>query len=209
MEHGTRRRVWASAALTAIMSGVSLDMTTLDNAEASAKALEAAIKDPAVKVVVRSDELSEKHALRIERMRHGNVNVTSIDADFVVSNDYAVLANAAATFQGLMGEGAIVRRGEGEKMKEFAVREFHEAMIWLREEAERGVSKQRYKGLGEMNPEQLWETTIDPNSRRLIQVRIEDALAANDIFATLMGDQVEPRRDFIERNALAVANLDI
>jgi len=202
-------RVIDRAALTAIMSGVTLDMMTLETASASAKALEAAINDPAVRVVVRSDELSEKHALRIERMRHGNVNVTSIDADFVVSNDYGVLANAAATFQGLMGEGAIVRRGEGEKMKEFAVREFHEAMIWLREEAERGVSKQRYKGLGEMNPEQLWETTMDPTVRRLLKVQIEDAIAADQIFTTLMGDEVEPRRNFIESNALQAGNIDV
>jgi DNA gyrase subunit B len=104
-------------------------------------------------------------------MRHGNVQVTSIDADFVQSTDYAVLANAAATFQGLMGEG--------EKMKEFAVRDFHQAMLWLREEAERVVSKQRYKGLGEMNPEQLCETTMDPTVRRLLKVQIDDAIAAD------------------------------
>ncbi|MBD8675548.1 DNA gyrase subunit B, partial [Massilia sp. CFBP 13721] len=120
-----------------------------------------------------------------------------------------VLANAAATFQGLMGEGAIMRRGDGEKMKEFAVREFHEAMIWLREEAERGVSKQRYKGLGEMNPEQLWETTMDPTVRRLLKVQIEDAIAADQIFTTLMGDEVEPRRNFIESNALQAGNIDV
>ncbi|WP_373889540.1 DNA topoisomerase (ATP-hydrolyzing) subunit B [Massilia sp. IC2-476] len=202
-------RVIDRAALTAIMSGVTLDMSTLENAEASAKAMEAAINDRAVKVIVRSDELSEKHALRIERMHHGNVNVTSIDADFVLSNDYAVLANAAATFQGLIGEGAIIRRGEGDKMKEFAVRGFHEAMIWLREEAERGVSKQRYKGLGEMNPEQLWETTMDPTVRRLLKVQIEDAIAADQIFTTLMGDEVEPRRNFIETNALQAGNIDV
>jgi DNA gyrase subunit B len=112
-----------------------------------------------------------------------------------------VLANAAATFQGLMGGGAIVRRGEGAKMKEFAVRDFHEAMLWLREEAERVVSKQRYKGLGEMNPEQLWETTMDPTVRRLLKVQIDDAIAADQIFTTLMGDEVEPRRNFIESNA--------
>ncbi|MDB5791415.1 MAG: gyrB [Massilia sp.] len=197
------------AALTAIMSGVTLDMMTLEDAEISARAMEAAINDPAVRVIVRSDEISEKHSLRIERMRHGNVYVTSIDADFVLSNDYAVLANAAATFQGLMGEGAIMRRGEGEKMKEFAVREFHEAMLWLREEAERGVSKQRYKGLGEMNPEQLWETTMDPKVRRLLRVQIEDAIAADQIFTTLMGDDVEPRRNFIESNALRAGNIDV
>ena len=179
-------------ALTASIfsGGVALDLTTLENAEASAQAMEKSINDPAVKVKVRSDDLSEKHALRIERIYHGNVQVTSIDADFVAGADYAVLANSAATFQGLMGEGAIVRRGEGERMKEFAVRDFHAAMLWLREEAERGVSKQRYKGLGEMNPSQLWETTMDPTVRRLLRVQIEDAIAADQIFTTLMGDDV-------------------
>jgi len=203
-------RVIDRAALTAIFSGgVALDLTTLENAEASAKAMEAAINDKAVQVKVRSDELSEKHALRIERIYHGNVQVTSIDADFVASADYALLADSAATFQGLMGEGAIVRRGEGERMKEFAVRDFHQAMEWLREEAERGVSKQRYKGLGEMNPEQLWETTMDPTVRRLLKVQIEDAIAADQIFTTLMGDEVEPRRNFIEANALRAGNIDV
>lgn len=203
-------RVIDRAALTAIFSGgVVLDLTTLESAEASAKAMESAINDKAVQVKVRSDELSEKHALRIERIYHGNVQVTSIDADFVAGADYAVLADSAATFQGLMGEGAIVRRGEGERMKEFAVRDFHQAMEWLREEAERGVSKQRYKGLGEMNPEQLWETTMDPTVRRLLKVQIEDAIAADQIFTTLMGDEVEPRRNFIEANALRAGNIDV
>ncbi|MBD8633359.1 DNA topoisomerase (ATP-hydrolyzing) subunit B [Oxalobacteraceae sp. CFBP 8755] len=203
-------RVIDRAALTAIFSGgVALDLTTLENAEASAQAMEKAINDPVVKVKVRSDDLSEKHALRIERIYHGNVQVTSIDADFVAGADYAVLANSAATFQGLMGEGAIVRRGEGERMKEFAVRDFHAAMLWLREEAERGVSKQRYKGLGEMNPSQLWETTMDPTVRRLLKVQIDDAIAADQIFTTLMGDDVEPRRNFIEANALRAGNIDV
>ncbi|MDY0975845.1 DNA topoisomerase (ATP-hydrolyzing) subunit B [Massilia sp. CFBP9012] len=203
-------RVIDRAALTAIYSGgVALDLTTLESAEASAKAMESAINDKAVQVKVRSDELSEKHALRIERIYHGNVQVTSIDADFVAGADYALLADSAATFQGLMGEGAFVRRGEGERMKEFAVRDFHQAMEWLREEAERGVSKQRYKGLGEMNPEQLWETTMDPTVRRLLKVQIEDAIAADQIFTTLMGDEVEPRRNFIEANALRAGNIDV
>ena len=203
-------RVIDRAALTAIFSGgVALDLTTLENAEASAQAMEKSINDPAVKVKVRSDDLSEKHALRIERIYHGNVQVTSIDADFVAGADYNVLASSAATFQGLVGEGAIVRRGEGERMKEFAVRDFHAAMLWLREEAERGVSKQRYKGLGEMNPSQLWETTMDPTVRRLLKVQIDDAIAADQIFTTLMGDDVEPRRNFIEANALRAGNIDV
>ena len=132
-----------------------------------------------------------------------------LNADFVAGPDYAVLATAAATFKGLIGEGALVRRGQGEKAKEFAVHDFHEAMAWLRSEAERVVSKQRYKGLGEMNPEQLWETTMDPTVRRLLKVQIEDAIAADQIFTTLMGDDVEPRRAFIENNALQAGNIDV
>jgi DNA gyrase subunit B len=202
-------RVIDRAALTAIMTGVTLDLLTVESAEVSAKALEATINDPAVKVTVRSDELSEKHMLRIERMHHGNVKVSAIDADFVQGADYSVLAAAAATFKGLIGEGAFIRRGEGDRVKESTVDDFHHAMQWLRDEAERTVSKQRYKGLGEMNPEQLWETTMDPTVRRLLKVQIEDAIAADQIFTTLMGDDVEPRRNFIESNALRAGNIDV
>jgi DNA gyrase subunit B len=197
------------AALTAIMTGVTLNLDTLELAEISARSLMDNINDIAVKVSVRSDELSEKHMLWIERMHHGNVKVSAIDADFVQSADYRVLADAAATFTGLLGEGAYVRRGEGERTKESAVVDFHQAMGWLRDEAERVVSKQRYKGLGEMNPDQLWETTMDPTVRRLLKVQIEDAIAADQIFTTLMGDDVEPRRAFIEMNALRADNIDV
>jgi DNA gyrase subunit B len=202
-------RVIDRAALTAIMTGVTLDLTTAEAAEASATALADAIGDPAVRVGVRSDDLTDKHALLIQRMHHGNVKVSAIDADFVDGVDYTVLANAAATFKGLIGEGAFVRRGEGDRMKESAVVDFHQAMGWLRDEAERGVSKQRYKGLGEMNPAQLWETTMDPTVRRLLKVQIDDAIAADQIFTTLMGDDVEPRRHFIESNALRAGNIDV
>ncbi|WP_293778459.1 DNA topoisomerase (ATP-hydrolyzing) subunit B [uncultured Oxalicibacterium sp.] len=202
-------RVIDGAALTAIMTGVTIDLTSQEAADQSAARLQAGIEEPSVTVNVVHDELADKFGLRINRMYHGNVKVTGFDADFIASPDYTTLANAAATFKGLIGPGAMVQRGTGDKAKVSAINDFHQAMNWLRNEAERNVGKQRYKGLGEMNPEQLWETTMDPNVRRLLKVQIEDAIAADQIFTTLMGDDVEPRRAFIESNALAAGNIDI
>ena len=202
-------RVIDDAALAAIMNGVTLDLSSEEAAETSAQALATAINDPMVRVSVNMDTLSAAHRLRIERQHHGNLRLSVIDAEFVDSPDYGLLFEAAATFKGLIGPGALIRRGSGEKMREHAIGDFRQAMAWLRDEAERGVSKQRYKGLGEMNPDQLWETTMDPAVRRLLRVQIEDAIAADQIFATLMGDEVEPRRAFIETNALAAGNIDV
>ena len=206
-------RFMDEATLSAIVGGVTLSLENGEQADSSATRLKVALQDPLhpnqVEVIAQYHDASEKHRLLIQRKHHGNVKVTVIDADFVAGADYQTLASAAATFQGLIQAGAVVARGEGDKRKQSAVADFREAMLWLRAEAERSVSKQRYKGLGEMNPEQLWETTMDPTVRRLLRVQIEDAIAADQIFTTLMGDQVEPRREFIETHALQAANLDV
>lgn len=150
-------------------------------------------------------EYESGYGIVLERWIHGNSQKEVIDAGFLESHDYRLIADLAGELDGLLEEGAAVHRGE--KMQK--VSNFREVMDWLMAESRRGLTIQRYKGLGEMNAEQLWETTMDPDTRRMLQVTIEDAMAADEVFNTLMGDQVEPRRDFIERNALAVANLDI
>jgi DNA gyrase subunit B len=195
--------------LEAILAGVSIDLHDAPSAEASALALKAALGNHTVEVMAQFDAATDKHRLRIERYRHGNARASHIDADFAHGADYAVLAEAANTFRGLFAGGARVVRGEGEKAKESQVADFRDAMRWLLEQAQSGVTMQRYKGLGEMNPEQLWDTTMDPAVRRLLRVQIEDAIAADQIFTTLMGDEVEPRRAFIESNALAAGNIDV
>ncbi len=141
----------------------------------------------------------------IQRREHGVVNQHVFDSDFFFSNEYKYIADLAKSLDGLLGEGAYIQRGD----RKYPVKRFDEVMAWLDKQSRRGLNIQRYKGLGEMNADQLWETTMDPETRRMLQVRIEDAIAADEIFTTLMGDQVEPRRDFIEANALEVTNLDI
>ena len=157
-----------------------------------------------VRVVPRFDDIQERWTLRVERMHHGNLKVGLIDEDLLLSGDFLQLKRTAETQAGLFGPGAQIARGE----KKATISNFGDAMKWLLAEVERGISKQRYKGLGEMNPEQLWETTMDPAVRRLLRVQIDDAIAADEIFTTLMGENVEPRREFIESNALN-ARIDI
>ena len=205
-------RFMDESTLSAIVGGATVELETDALAKASAARLQATLEDPLlpkqVEVTPEYHVGSERFRLIVRRKHHGNVRVTVLDPDFTGGADYGVLARAAATFQGLVGKGAIVARGEGDKRKESMVADFREAMQWLRAEAERNVTKQRYKGLGEMNPSQLWETTMDPKVRRLLRVQIEDAIGADQIFTTLMGDHVEPRRAFIETHALQAANLD-
>jgi DNA gyrase subunit B len=197
------------AALEAITNGVELNLSDAAAAEASALALKAAMGNHTVDVRAIYDSATDKHRLRIERRQHGNIRASGIDAEFTHGADYAALNHAARTFRGLIGAGAKVARGEGDKAKEAPIADFGAAMQWLLAQAEAGVGKQRYKGLGEMNPEQLWETTMDPAVRRLLKVQIEDAIGADQIFTTLMGDDVEPRKRFIETNALTASNIDV
>jgi DNA gyrase subunit B len=184
---------------------VVLDLSDEKAAQRSATALNTLLEGQAVRVEPRLDEKNERYMLAVNRTQHGIVRHCYIDSDFVQSGDYEQIRRTAQVLHGLLGEGAYVKRGEHQQ----PVGNFREAIDWLLGEVQRGVSIQRYKGLGEMNPEQLWETTMDPNTRRLLKTQIEDAIIAEEIFSTLMGDQVEPRRNFIEANALGARNLDI
>ena len=148
---------------------------------------------------------NELSRIIITEVRHGIDNDSEITKSFFASGEYQAMVKLGQKLEGLIGEGAQIKRGE----RTLDISSFKQALNWLLDEAKRGQQIQRYKGLGEMNPEQLWETTLNPETRRLLQVQIEDAVASDQIFTTLMGDQVEPRRDFIEKNALSVANLDV
>jgi DNA gyrase subunit B len=162
------------------------------NADSTGKEYEVAFNEDTARLV-------------ISFINHGVEKEISMDMGLFESAEYRNMIALGTSLQGLISEGAVVHRGE----RSAPVSTFQQAFIWLMEEAKRGQHIQRYKGLGEMNPDQLWETTMNADTRRLLEVKIEDAVAADSIFTTLMGDQVEPRRDFIERNALIVNNLDV
>ena len=198
-----------SAALNAVLAGATIDLTDEHSAHASAASLLAQITDQSVTVIPEYDERIESWVLRVKRSKHGNWKTSTIDPDFVHGADYAQIHATALTVKDLIGAGAVIRRGEGERARSQAVADFRGAVHWMLADAERNMSRQRYKGLGEMNPMQLWETTMDPKVRRLLRVQIEDAIAADGIFTTLMGDDVEPRRAFIESNALRALNIDV
>ncbi|HKX58638.1 MAG TPA: DNA topoisomerase (ATP-hydrolyzing) subunit B [Steroidobacteraceae bacterium] len=157
------------------------------------------------KLGVRRNEAGEPERVDVSRTEHGVTAVKHLQPEFFESAEYGRIAELGTTLTDFIGPGAFVTRGSERQ----DIANFPDAVTWLLEQARKGQAIQRYKGLGEMNPGQLWDTTINPEVRRLLQVRIEDAVAADDIFTTLMGDAVEPRREFIEKNALAVANLDV
>ena len=162
------------------------------------------VYDPNVKIEAVYDEPNEKHLLKIHRFKHGNYKTTTLSPEFVLSEDYKKLQESAHALQGVIGDGAVISRAKANN----PIKNFDEAVNWLIKQAEKGIILQRYKGLGEMTPKQLKETTMDPKVRRMLKVRIEDAASADAIFSMLMGDVVEPRREFIELNARFVSNID-
>jgi DNA gyrase subunit B len=203
---GRASKIIDAEALAALMRGVKVDLSSPQSAGASALRLKQAMTTAGngVDVSARYDEKNERHQLVIERTHHGNMRTSVLDDDFLSSGDCQQLNRIAQLLHDLIGPGAVITRED----KEEAIADFPQAMKWLLGEVERSATIQRYKGLGEMNPEQLWDTTMDPQSRRLLKVQIEDGIAADEIFTKLMGDDVEPRRLFIEQNAL-IARLDV
>ncbi len=187
----------------ALLDQPDVNLNTKEEAEESAIRLASQIKD--VEVEGEYDEVNERYRLKIIRMHHSNAQTSYLDQDFLHSGDYAQIKKTAEIFKDLLGEGAYIKRGE----KKLVAQDFKQILEWLLEEAKKGLNIQRFKGLGEMNPIQLWETTMDPKNRRLLRAQIEDSILTDEIFTTLMGDVVEPRRAFIENNALTASNIDV
>ncbi len=160
---------------------------------------------PSVSYSLQADDSGSEIELLLSKTMYGVVETTELRRDFFRSPEYRLISKLAATLHDLVQDGAVVHRGKSEH----AIDSFADAHEWLMSESRKGRTFQRFKGLGEMNPEQLWDTTVNPETRRLLKVTIEDSVAADEIFTTLMGDEVEPRRAFIEKNALYVTNLDV
>ncbi len=198
--------LYDESVLRALQDLGEISLSDSASAESAAEKLRPILGATGSEVIVAFDQESGTYRLEVNKYVHGNLQCCIVDASFLSGGDYRQISRASAMLQGLLGQGAVVKRGEKEQQ---AVSTFKQALDWLLEEARHNLNVQRYKGLGEMNPSQLWETTMDPKVRRLLKVQIDDAIAADEIFTTLMGDNVEPRRAFIENNALGVNNLDI
>ncbi len=198
-------RVIDPAVLGALLQTPIEHLNSLESAQETAARLQHTLAAEGVLVSAQADVRRGGYKLVIERTTHGNVHTSTLDGDFLSTGDYEQIKKTARVLQGLIGQDSFIVRGE----RKLPVNKFQDALTWLLSEARKTMGIQRYKGLGEMNPEQLWETTMDPGTRRLLKVQIEDAIRSDEIFTTLMGDEVEPRRQFIEKNALGVTNLDI
>jgi DNA gyrase subunit B len=191
--------------LRAMLGMPKISLADKEGATAASREFFEALSPKPPKAHIERDPTSDGWRLRLEKVVHGNKVETVIDHAFLESGDYAQIVKTAETLAGLIREDAQVKRGESVR----SIKTFKEGLDWLLAEAKGSMAIQRYKGLGEMNPEQLWETTMDPQKRILLKVQIEDAISAGETFSTLMGDEVEPRRQFIESNALGVTNLDV
>ena len=196
-------RLIDSEVMHALFYHPEIDLSSEGSATTGAAKLAARVNE--VEIIPDYDSENENYRLKIIRMHHGNKQVSYLDQEFLNSGDFFHIKEASKLLEGLLGPKAYVKRGEQTHL----VKEFKQALDWLLLEVGKDFSTQRYKGLGEMNPGQLWETTMDPKNRILLRAMIEDGVAADNIFSTLMGDVVEPRRAFIENNALRVRNLDV
>ena len=196
-------RIIDELVLHAMLHASPVDLSTAESADRAVAELSGLLDEK--EVALERIEGHEGHQfIKITRKLHGNVMVSYLEPKFLNSKAYQTLTQTAAALKGMVGKGAKLYKGDNE----YDIDSFEGALDILMSVAQKGMSIQRYKGLGEMNPEQLWETTMDPTVRRLLKVRIEDAIAADEVFVTLMGDEVEPRRAFIENNALLAQNID-
>lgn len=194
-----------SKVLHALLRYPDLDINLSNEVNAKHSTDQLMSRIPEIKITTEYDEVVENYHLKVTQVVHGNIQTSYIDQEFLLSGDYEQIKKSAQLFSGLLGPKARIKRGERSQ----SVNNFKQVLDWLFEEAKKGILIQRYKGLGEMNPDQLWETTMDPNNRRLLRAQIEDTIITDEIFTTLMGDVVEPRREFIKNNALKAKNLDV
>lgn len=197
-------RVIAPEVMHALLKQPEINLENEVNAKQSAINLQKSCGN-GINVSAEWNTNTEEFRLKIEKIFHGNRSISYIEQNFILGGDYQQIKQTAQALNGLLGKDAYIKRGEQKRQ----VSEFKQAIEWLLDEAKRGLTIQRYKGLGEMNPEQLWETTMDISNRILLKVQIEDLIGADEIFTTLMGDEVEPRRNFIEENALGAKNIDV